>query len=344
MRRVYLLPTSGNTLSDTVTKDLLTKSKECFFKREAFFFTIESFFGIIIPHSRPLFMKKIIILDQGKGRLANQLWNSVSIYAYCLEKGHKYLNMAFDYDDLFEFPSHFSFLKKLRKNKFFIKIRIYKYFQVLIRFIFRKNQVWSHQKPFYLPPTVRQEPSQKDLVFFNGWLFRNPDGMKKFHKEIREYFKPKKEIIDEANRIIAEARSVTSHVVGVHIRQGDYRTSPEWNEFYFSPEQVRNTLNQYLKISGRNASEVVFLICSDEKIDENIFDGLKVCISNGSILADLTALSMTDIIIGSDSTYGAYAAYYGNIPIVVFDKKEIDWKAVGSRGFNYDNKCTRVHM
>jgi len=55
-------------------------------------------------------------------------------------------------------------------------------------------------------------------------------------------------------------------------------------------------------------------------------------------------LAATDIIIGSDSTFGAFASYYGNLPFIVFEKK-IDWNYYKDKKYFFENKkCTTVHF
>src|SRR5689334_3374904 len=48
-------------------------------------------------------MKLIFIQSHNDGRLANQLWNFVSIYAYCIDKKNILINPTFDrYANYFE--------------------------------------------------------------------------------------------------------------------------------------------------------------------------------------------------------------------------------------------------
>ena len=64
-------------------------------------------------------------------------------------------------------------------------------------------------------------------------------------------------------------------------------------------------------------------------------------------LAGSAAVRVTlyDVIIGSDSSFGAFAAYYGNIPHIVFNKKSMDWAYYRNNQKYFQNKyCTLVHF
>jgi hypothetical protein len=302
--------------------------------------------------------KRIFVIEQGTGRLANQLWNYTSVYAYCLERGYDLYNAAFtDYEDLFQFPkesvlTRILLMKPFRKNKLFIKIRAYRWYLKAVDLIFKSRTIVSvNARAFYLPPSPNVDEAQEQSIqgletskkdfFFRGWMFRNPVGLQKYHEKICEYFKPKLETLEAVETVLSKARAISKHVVGVHIRQGDYRTIEK--DFYFSPAAVKDILFGYLKAASLSPDQAAFVIASDEPIDQGIFKGLRVILANGTPLADLMTLAGTDIVIGADSTYGAFAAYYGNIPFIVFERLEMDWSAIHERGYNFENRSKRLH-
>jgi len=322
-------------------------------------------------------MKKTIVIFEHNagGRLCNQLWNFISIYAYCLEKGYKCRNYSFfeekkhnfhecslaNYYDFFNISSLNILIKlllffHLLKNKFFRKLRLYAKYVKLIKIFYPKQIIYSgNLKPFYLLPSKNQdkkqlqqlkmiERSKYKKIYLNGWLFRNPIGIKKFRTDIKEYFKPKNNIIKTVNNFISPLRNQFKHIVGVHIRQTDYKTY-EKGRYLIQQEEVKEILEDYLKFFNKENNEVLFIICSDGPINELIFAGLNIKSGLGKMMEDLFTLSSTDIIIGSNSTYGAFAAYYGNIPIAVFKKPTIDWIKINIKdGYNYNNDCTLTHQ
>lgn len=307
-------------------------------------------------------MKKAIIINHNGGELANQLWNYASIYAYCLDRGRTLTNPSF-YEYASWFPNY-------RTNKifwFFFVLPFYNYTKrkkVLKRKLWRKFYAlfsWFISRtnsdalitplpgtPYYLPPTkTSDEIAKKEilpLLYFNGWLFRNPEGLKKYQKEIVQFFRPNNNILQKIDKITIPARSKFSHLVGVHIRQGDYRT---WQsgKYYISQERTRVILDEYLENNKDKGGDTLFIITSDEKINPEIFKGLNIEISKGNAIEDLFLLSKTDVIIGSNSTYGDFAAYYGNIPHIIMSNDSIDWEYYHARNEYFMGKyATWVHF
>ena len=101
------------------------------------------------------------------------------------------------------------------------------------------------------------------------------------------------------------------------------------------PMRLTPRYSRYLKFS--NKQNVNFMICSDEKIAETHFEGLNYTICNGNLVEDLFTLASCDAIIGSNSTFGAWASYYGNIPLIVFERDQIDWEYYKNKDMNKFN-------
>lgn len=286
--------------------------------------------------------KKIIVLENNAGRMANQLWHFASMYAYCLEKGYVCENWAF-----FRYVHYFNFsIKNKIVDLIFVRFfklhksikltkALYILFSKIVQKLFRKKIVRDNNVVFFLPPTPNMKEEQKEKLrlidkldltwYFCGWLFRNPDGQKKYHAQIQEYFKPREPWGNMVQNFITNLKNKYKLVVGVHIRQGDYRTW-EGGQYYFTCAEVRTILNNFI-LNYRNlrVADTVFVICSDEKIDEKYFAGLNFVFGPGSEITDLYTLAATDLIIGSTSTYGSWAAYYGEKPFIKFSRDKIDW-------------------
>lgn len=318
--------------------------------------------------------KKIIILETAHGaRLANQLWNFISVYAYCLEKGCECRNYCFfeekkhssgkitmcDYNQFFNISSGnkiIDFLISLHLGKKFLLWKLYNFYAKLIKKIYFKDMIDSTgENPFYLSPTrcentenlknlAEAEKKNFNKLYFKGWLFRNPTGIKKFYPEIKKYFKPRDEIIERINNFTHPLRNNYKEIIGVHIRQSDYKTYAQ-GKYYFSQAEVMSFLEDYIKVFKKNNDDVLFIICSDGQINNSYFEGINFKISNLKAIEDLFLLSSCDLIIGSNSTFGAFAAYYGDIPIVVFSRPKIKWDYLhNEKKFNYNNECTLVHQ
>jgi hypothetical protein len=319
--------------------------------------------------------KNIIILKSYPGaRLANQLWNFISIYAYCLEKGYSCRNFCFfeekkhkdknnlithdNYYDYFNIPLSIPVKLFLAVHlilaKICKKIRLYDRLVYFIEKTRREKILYSgEQDTFYLPPSANSSQSQfKQLaevephskIYLSGWLFRNPDGLMKYRQQIIAYFQPRKEIQKKINSFTAELKSKYKWLVGVHIRQGDYKGKFYGGKLYFNEKEVSALLKEYLKNFQKDENQTCFIICSDEAVDLNYFTGLNVIKSDFNAAEDLFLLAAADIIIGSNSTFGAFASYYGNLPFIVFEKN-INWGYYQDKKYYFENKkCTTAHF
>ena len=307
--------------------------------------------------------KKIVILSPHGHRLANQLWNFASIYAYCLERNYDCENPSF-----FRYHRFFNTNEKNTAGRLLSflsnvpiqRIRGWSYvlferYVVKIKKQFPEQVISDKREPyvFYLPPSntvdphykeklLRFEKSTHDTFYFDGWLFRNPVGIEKYREEIQKYFVPKAGIQKKIDDFISPIREKFSTIVGVHIRQGDYEKFEDGKHF-FTQEEVRAVLEEYALSFGRDLSKTTFIICSDGPLDHTVFDGLNTAFPNGDAVEDLFTLAKADVIIGPDSTFGAFASYYGNIPFIVLNRENMDWEYYrGKKGYFENNKSTFV--
>ncbi len=312
-------------------------------------------------------MKKAIII-QHSGRLGNQLWNFISIYAYCLERGYECENYAFyDYRKYFNIPIKNKALDMLLFKPIALADKLFperpahrlkrKFFSFYIKYIQVRHGGHILHSPewiedggaFFLPPSemrlandaeklrsLETNPKIKNL-YFSGWLFRNPVGIKKYRSRIIECFKPKLEVQKSVTNFITPLRQHYKYTVGLHIRQTDYRIS-KGGIFFIEQGRIREIINEYLLCFGKDPKETCFVICSDESVDIQNFSGLNLAVSNKDAVEDLFILSRCDVIIGSDSTYGGFASYLGNIPHIVFKRNKIDWDYYKDKKQYFENK------
>ena len=310
-------------------------------------------------------MKKIIILQTSGNELANQLWNYASIYAYTLERGYKLENPSFfEYGNYFLMPPPNPLFKAMffnpftnytgRKSAFRRKIwrKLYFWYARTVLWFSGDHLIVykdANNEPYYLPPTKESSGRLGELekegrdIYFDSWLFRNPVGLEKYYKEITEYFQPRYDINSFVASQIKDLRTRYQTIVGIHIRQGDYEI---WRggAYFIAQERVREIIEEYLSISGKQREKTCFVITSDGSVDENYFSGLNTVISENNAVTDLFLLASTDIIIGSNSTFGAFASYYGNTPLIVMQKESMDWEYYKDKNKFFENKfSTFVH-
>jgi hypothetical protein len=150
------------------------------------------------------------------------------------------------------------------------------------------------------------------LILPMGWKFSDHSGIQKHRKEIVRYFTPVESIRKPAEKIVSHARELGDLLVGVHIRQDDYRQWKNGIHFY----ETERYAQWMRELSERNSdNKVVFLVCASNSLDESLFNDLSVVKGPGSPCGDLYALSLCDKIIGPPSTFSGWASYHGGVPL-----------------------------
>jgi len=152
------------------------------------------------------------------------------------------------------------------------------------------------------------------LLLPMGWKFSDHAGVRKHREVIIRYFRPVESIRKPAEKIVSHARELGDLLVGVHIRQDDYRRWKNGIHFY----ETERYVHWMLELLERNpGKKVVFLVCASNPLNESLFQDLSVVKGPDSPAGDLHALSLCDKIMGPPSTFSGWASYYGGIPLCV---------------------------
>ena len=135
--------------------------------------------------------------------------------------------------------------------------------------------------------------------------------------------------------LIHDVRRQANLVVGIHIRQGDYR---EWNggKYFYSIAEYATMMRRVQSdLAGR---DVTFVVCGNTKLDRADFTGLNVRFGTGHLIEDMYALAETDLLIGPPSTFSGWASLWGNVPLQVLytSDQEIDLSVMQASGDSAD--------
>ena len=153
---------------------------------------------------------------------------------------------------------------------------------------------------------------KKPMVFLFGRFFRDHANFERHQELLRSFFRPTTEIETNVFKFLLQAKSHGDLIIGVHMRLGDYREYAG-GKYFFTQE------NYFKKMEGLRDTlpqkKIVFIICSNEKIELRDFKGLNVFAGSGHIAEDMYTLAGCDLIMGPPSTYSAWASFYGNKPI-----------------------------
>lgn len=160
---------------------------------------------------------------------------------------------------------------------------------------------------FGLINTKKQYDPNKKNQFFYDWIsFRDDKVIARHQEEIRSFFRFSEIVYQGAEKNMEAVLKTGRTTVGVHMRRGDYREYKGGQYYYTDSEYL-----SWMKSLYRE-KDVVFVLFSNEKIDESVFEKeLEIFVPNGSAVQDLCSMSMCDYIMGPPSTYSWWAAMYG---------------------------------
>ena len=136
--------------------------------------------------------------------------------------------------------------------------------------------------------------------------------MKKHGDKIRAYFRPVEKYENVSRDAIDSPRREADIVIGVHIRQGDYRGWKGW-QIFFPAVALRGVDASNWPCTNR---KVVFFVCSDEPRSLGEFPGLTVSLGTDSPVSDIYALARCDYILGTKSTFSQWPSFYGEKPLL----------------------------
>jgi hypothetical protein len=150
------------------------------------------------------------------------------------------------------------------------------------------------------------------VVFLFGPLFRDFPAFRKHSDAIREYFAPLAGIRDNVDALMERVRYGSDLVIGVHIRQGDYRKFVD-GRYFFSTRQYLDVMANVQRLFPKR--RIRFLICSNVPQASDRFSDFDHALGHGGEIEDLYSLARCDLLIGVPSTYAAWASFYGRVPL-----------------------------
>jgi hypothetical protein len=289
--------------------------------------------------------QKLFTIGLRCGRLANRTILFANFVALAEEQGHRLINFTFhSYSEFFEGtrgniycryprPKHRNWMDvvpgvaaALRTTR--IPYHLTRATAALNeRFpIFGSAAVTLHELPglritLLDGPEYQEKIRPAKIIFVYGWWLRTPSLVKKHGDKIRAYFRPVEKFENASRAAIDPLRHEADIVIGVHIRQGDYRG---WKAGkYFFPVARYAAWMHELTAQFQNR-KVAFFVCSDEPRSAGEFPGLTVRFGDDSPVSDIYALARCDYILGTKSTFSQWASFYGEKPLLqVCDANEL---------------------
>jgi hypothetical protein len=144
------------------------------------------------------------------------------------------------------------------------------------------------------PTFVEQARANRTTFLSGGWRFQFPEIDQDFFIKAREFFALAQPYADHVNQLVARAREDADVLVGVHIRQTDFKDHAE-GKFYFSTEQYADVMRKTAKLLSER--KIHFLVVSDEPKSSTDFPGLHCTWGTGMPVEDMYALGACDYVI-----------------------------------------------
>lgn len=145
-----------------------------------------------------------------------------------------------------------------------------------------------------------------------GWFFRHPQVDKdRFLCALREFFALAEPYASNFERLVKQARTGCDVLIGVHIRQTDFKEHAG-GKYYFSTADYARLMQHCQHLF--QPAKVGFLVVSDEPHDSSDFPSSKCSFGSGIDIEDMYCLGGCDYIIGS------IASSYSLWPAVLFQK------------------------
>ena len=292
-------------------------------------------------------MLKFVILAKRNAQLGNRLTMHAHLLACCLEKGCTFLNPTLgDYGDFYLGTRGRLLIQKgssVDKTPTPRWLRGFIYLSVRALYQVSKISRLLPWCPIHSRKATRNPEGTGLMEFLNllearggrlalvqTWKIREYNLCAKYADTIRSIFTPLPHLRRRADERLAILRSRVDLVLGVHIRHGDYRKH-RGGDLFFSPQQYRSWMVDFA--NALPEYKLGFAICSDAKQKAEDFMGLNIIFGPGndeandygnirtdvvkdSIVEDNYLLSQCDYILGTESTFCSWAAFWGGKPLL----------------------------
>jgi hypothetical protein len=293
--------------------------------------TLLMLWGYSVLRGRP-----VICLTARHGQLGNRLFLGAHLIATAMQNRLEVLNLSFsDYAALLETSHQDAFCRfphrrtpSLRRLDGF-RDRCLRWVDAAGALIptnkatgaFLHYQLGDPEEIFDCnSPSFRRAVTQARVIFMRGWSYRNYAELATHAPAVRQHLRPRADILDRCQTFAAKFRHGIDVLIGVHIRQGDYRTA--WGGGLFFETQQYVAWMRLLQSQFPN-QRVGFFIASNEVQRPESFDGLNchqlpaeaIPSRQEALGYDMTLLSLCDYILAPPSTFSGWASFINQVPI-----------------------------
>ena len=279
----------------------------------------------------------LVIEDVQLGRMCNRLGLFAHVMAAAMENGRGVINLSF-----WPYARHFGNLRGgavVRASGFTPPLPANRIGLSLTRGMFGalKNAgfVWSEEGQLHegeLTPdseidleTLLSSPAitRRRVVSLRGWRFRAFSAVARHHERLRSLLEFAPHISSEADRLIAIERRTGLPILGVHIRQTDYKSHLGGKNF-FEIDQYYDLARSVIAEHGPHK----LLVFSDGPVAKKTgFEGETTIAEELSPtaqrdLVELSMMALCDRLIGPHSSFNQWASFIGQTPLQTVERDD----------------------
>jgi hypothetical protein len=188
---------------------------------------------------------------------------------------------------------------------------------------YRKSEMIENFDPSF---DLKQLPPHSSYEL-KGFHFTAKDLVTKHRERICKILDFRSSLKSPIDSLFKEARSTYSLILGVHIRENDFKDFYQ-GKYFVSAQHYLKLVDQFKKLKSEKSVGV--LICSDntERLDELEEQYPNYILPKGSVAQDMYALSQCDYILGPQATtMSAWASLFGNVPMLQVDSSTQNFSA-----------------
>jgi len=169
---------------------------------------------------------------------------------------------------------------------------------------------------------LREQFVRNTTTILAGWNLRDWDAFATHAETIRAFLRPPASYRDSARERVSMLRGKSPMVVGLLMRQTDYRL---WRkgQYFLSSVDYRAVIDE---IWVRFGADTQILLTSDQAQDESLFRHGRIAwgagtYGRGHFLESFAEFGECDLVVSVPSTFAAWAAFLGKRPLLCLPGK-----------------------
>jgi hypothetical protein len=158
------------------------------------------------------------------------------------------------------------------------------------------------------------------LVLFDGFWLKDRGSFRTHEAKLRRHFRPSALTLGQAENALRPLRERCDLIVGIHLRQDDYRNLMG-GRFCYSTSIYRNVVDGVADFWP--GKRVGFFLSSNLPQTADDFSPHICEVGHGDALTDLTSLALCDRLIAPPSTFSLWASFMGDTPLAILRNPSI---------------------